>query len=268
VFNVTGVDENTHPRPTEGALDVGGGLSPSVLIVDEDQALQGLIGDFLQQHGLRVYCASNGAGVDAMLAVRPVDVVVLDVMLRGEDGLSICRRLAARTHGRPAILILSAAADTTDRIVGLELGADDYVSKPANPRELLARIRALRRRFNAPTSSTVEGGANDDGGYEFSGWTLSVWTHELKTPDGEPVPLTSSEFALLRAFLEHPRRVLTRDQLLNLVRGRESFSFDRAVDVQVSRLRRKLIGADPREGDLVRTVRNEGYMFVSAVRKT
>jgi two-component system OmpR family response regulator len=267
VFSVTGVDESVQPRPENGALGVGGGLTPSVLIVDDDQTLQGIIGDFLERHGLRVYRAANGAAVDAMLAVCSVDVVVLDVMLRGEDGLSICRRLAARTEGRPAILILSAAADTTDRIVGLELGADDYVSKPANPRELLARIRALRRRIALPMPATNDGGGGDDGVYAFSGWTLSVWTHELRTPEGQSVALTSSEFALLRAFLEHPRRVLTRDQLLNLVRGRESFSFDRAVDVQVSRLRRKLIGADRRDGDLVRTVRNEGYMFISAVKK-
>ncbi|HUO22537.1 MAG TPA: response regulator [Caulobacteraceae bacterium] len=265
---MTGVDESVHPRPEDGALGLGAALSPSVLIVDDDRTLQGLISDFLQRHGITVYCAASGAGVDALLAVRPVDVVLLDVMLPGEDGLSICRRLAARTEARPAILILSEAADETDRIVGLELGADDYVSKPANLRELLARIRALRRRFTPPATGASLPAGSDDGLYEFSGWTLSVWTHELKTPDGDPVALTSSEFSLLRAFLEHPRRVLTRDQLLNLVRGRESFSFDRAVDVQVSRLRRKLLSADGREGDLVRTVRNEGYMFVSPVKKS
>jgi two-component system OmpR family response regulator len=264
---VTGVDERPHPKPGGGADGVDLSPAPTVLIVDDDESLQGLIADFLERHGLKVFQASDGSSVDAIVDGHTVDVVVLDVMLPGEDGLSICKRLAGRQEARPAILILSAAGDDTDRIVGLELGADDYMSKPANPRELLARIRALRRRLSTSAHFTDQAPAPGDEGYEFSGWTLSVWTHELKAPDGAPVPLTTSEFALLRAFLDHPRRVLTRDQLLHLVRGREAFAFDRAVDVQVSRLRRKLTAAHRAEGDLVRTVRNEGYMFIAVVKR-
>lgn len=264
---MTGVDERPHPKPGGGADGVDLSPAPTVLIVDDDETLQGLIADFLERHGLKVFRAVDGASVDAIVDRNAVDVVVLDVMLPGEDGLSICKRLAGRHRARPAILILSAAGDDTDRIVGLELGADDYMSKPANPRELLARIRALRRRLSASPNTTDPARASTDEGYEFSGWTLSVWTHELKAPDGAPVLLSTSEFALLRAFLDHPRRVLTRDHLLHLVRGREAFTFDRAVDVQVSRLRRKLTEGRRVEGDLVRTVRNEGYMFVSAVKR-
>jgi two-component system OmpR family response regulator len=264
---VTSIDSRVFPRVEGPAAGVELRPSPTVLIVDDDETLQGLIGDFLERHGIRVLTAPDGTDIDLMIDSHAVNVVILEVMLPGEDGLSICRRLAARSESRPAILMLSAVADDTDRIVGLEIGADDYLSKPANPRELLARIRALLRRCSPALVTSGADMASADGAYEFSGWSLSVWTHELKTPDGAPVALTTSEFSLLRAFLDHPRRVLTRDQLLNLVRGRESFAFDRAVDVQVSRLRRKFMAADPERGDLVRTVRNEGYMFVSAVKK-
>lgn len=263
---MTSIDSRVFPKAEGLAVGVELRPAPTVLIVDDDETLQGLIGDFLERHGIRVLAAADGADVELLIDSHAVDVVVLDIMLPGEDGLSICRRLVARGETRPSILMLSAAGDDTDRIVGLEIGADDYLSKPANPRELLARIRALLRRFS-PSASPKTDAPSTEGAYEFSGWSLSVWTHELKTPDGAPVALTTSEFSLLRAFLDHPRRVLTRDHLLNLVRGRESFSFDRAVDVQVSRLRRKFMAADPEHGDLVRTVRNEGYMFVSAVKK-
>jgi two-component system OmpR family response regulator len=207
--------------------------------------------------------AGDGAEADAALARQSVDVVILDVMLPGEDGLSICRRLTGGEEARPAVIMLSAAGEDTDRIVGLELGADDYLPKPANPRELLARIRALMRR-SIPAAADP---ATPYIGYEFSGWTLSIWARELQTPDGVIVPLTGSEFALLRTFVEHPREVLNRDRVLSLVRGRSSFAFDRAVDLQLSRLRRKLTAAHGEAGNLFRTVRNEGYIFVSAVRR-
>jgi two-component system OmpR family response regulator len=238
--------------------------TPVVLLVDDDETLRQLIADFLEKHGMEVLPAADGPAADAILAKQAVDVVVLDVMLPGEDGLSICRRLTSREDGsRPAVIMLSAAGEDTDRIVGLELGADDYLPKPANPRELLARIRALMRR-SAPAAA--ESGAPHIG-YEFSGWTLSIWARELQTPDGVIVPLTGSEFALLRTFVEHPREVLNRDRVLQLMRGKSTFAFDRAVDLQLSRLRRKLTAAYGEAGNLFRTVRNEGYIFVSAVRR-
>ena len=236
--------------------------APVVLLVDDDEKLRQLVAEFLEKHGMEVLPAADGETADALLAKNQVDVVVLDVMLPGEDGLSICRRLTAREEGRPAIIMLSAAGEDTDRIVGLELGADDYLPKPANPRELLARIRALLRRHVPPPEPTTP-----YVGYEFSGWTLSIWARELQTPDGVVVPLTGSEFALLRTFVEHPREVLNRDRVLSLVRGKSSFAFDRAVDLQLSRLRRKLTAANGEAGNLFRTVRNEGYIFVSAVRR-
>ncbi len=210
-----------------------------------------------------VLTAANGEGADAVLNRQTVDVVILDVMMPGEDGLSICRRITGTEGPRPAVIMLSAAGEDTDRIVGLELGADDYLPKPANPRELLARIRALLRR----SVVAVPEPATPYLGYEFSGWTLSIWARELQTPDGVVVPLTGSEFALLRTFVEHPREVLDRDRVLSLVRGKSTFAFDRAVDLQLSRLRRKLTAAHGEAGNLFRTVRNEGYIFVSAVRR-
>lgn len=238
--------------------------APVVLLVDDDESLRQLMAEFLEKHGMTTLEAADGKSADAVLAAQAVDVVVLDVMMPGEDGLSICRRLSDREEGRPAIIMLSAAGEDTDRIVGLELGADDYLPKPANPRELLARIRALLRR---PVTSSADAAAPPPIGYEFSGWTLSIWARELQTPDGVIVPLTGGEFALLRTFVEHPREVLDRDRILNLMRGRTSFAFDRAVDLQLSRLRRKLTAAHGEAGNLFRTVRNEGYIFVSSVRR-
>jgi two-component system OmpR family response regulator len=236
----------------------------TVLLVDDDEKLRQLVAEFLEKHGMDVLCAEDGKSADALLAQHAVDVVILDVMLPGEDGLSICRRLTGGDEARPAVIILSAAGEDTDRIVGLELGADDYLPKPANPRELLARIRALIRRSVAPHQTEP---SLPLVGYEFAGWTLSVWARELQTPDGVIVPLTGGEFALLRTFVEHPREVLNRDKVLNLVRGRSSFAFDRAVDLQLSRLRRKLTAAYGEAGNLFRTVRNEGYIFVASVRR-
>jgi two-component system OmpR family response regulator len=201
--------------------------------------------------------------MDDVLAERRVDLVVLDLMMPGEDGLSVCRRLAAAS--KTPIVMLSAAGEETDRIVGLEVGADDYISKPCSPRELLARIRAVLRR--AADRESAPGAAKQDRElYEFGGWRLDMLRRELRSPDRVLVNLSSGEFALLRAFLEHPQRVLTRDQLLDFARGRDAFAYDRAVDVQVSRLRRKLEAATG-GGDLIKTVRNEGYIFAAAVRR-
>jgi two-component system OmpR family response regulator len=186
---------------------------------------------------------------------------VLDIMLPGEDGLAICRRLSAADG--PAIIMLSAMGEETDRIVGLELGADDYLPKPCNPRELLARVRAVLRRRHEPRVSDERLAA----ACEFAGWRLDLVRHELRSPQGVVVNLSSGEFSLLRAFVERPQRVLTRDQLLEFARGPQSDAFDRAIDVQISRLRRKLEDGGGGQ-ELIRTVRNEGYMFMPKVSRT
>jgi two-component system OmpR family response regulator len=201
--------------------------------------------------------------MDEILADRRVDLIVLDLMMPGEDGLSVCRRL--RASGKTPVVMLSAAGEETDRIVGLEVGADDYIPKPCSPRELLARIRAVLRRAEGQTDAPAADRGERDL-YEFAGWRLDMMRRELRSSDGVLVNLSSGEFALLRAFLEHPQRVLTRDQLLDYARGRDAFAYDRAVDVQVSRLRRKLESATG-GSDLIKTVRNEGYVFAAAVRR-
>ncbi|MGE3303487.1 MAG: response regulator [Hyphomonadaceae bacterium] len=234
----------------------------SILIVDDDPELRRLIGEFLTRHGYEVALASDGAEMDAVLARSGVDLIVLDLMLPGEDGLAICRRLAA--EGKIPVVMLSAAGEETDRIVGLEVGADDYLPKPCSPRELLARIRAVLRRADARGEPEER---SERENFEFAGWRLDMLRRELRSPDGVLVNLSSGEFALLRAFIERPQRVLTRDQLLDFARGRDAFAYDRAIDVQVSRLRRKLEAATG-GGDLIKTVRNEGYVFAAPVRRS
>lgn len=231
-----------------------------ILIVDDDPGIRDVVSEFLGRHGYAVRTAADGREMDAVLARGAADLVVLDVMLPGEDGLAICRRLAGPEG--PAIIVLSAMGEDTDRIVGLELGADDYVSKPCNPRDLLARIRAVMRRRQEPRAGDGALGA----ACEFSGWRLDLVRHELRSPQGVVVNLSSGEFSLLRAFVEHPQRVLSRDQLLEFARGPASDAFDRAIDVQISRLRRKLDEGDGPE--LIRTVRNEGYMFTPKVNRS
>lgn len=225
-----------------------------LLVVDDDQELRGLIVDFLRSSGFVVDEAADGAGLDrAMAAVRP-DLIVLDQMMPGEDGLSILRRL--RGAGAPAIIMLSAMGEETDRIVGLEVGADDYLPKPCNPRELLARVRAVLRR-GTPTSGE-EGQTSKL--RRFGNWALDIVQRQLSRAGATSVSLTDAEFRTLTAFLDRPQRVLTRDQLIEHARGLGSDVFDRAIDVTISRLRKKLAPEDP-----IRTVRNEGYMFTLKV---
>jgi two-component system, OmpR family, response regulator len=231
-----------------------------ILMVDDDPGIRDVVSEFLGRHGYTVETASDARTMEQVLARGPVDLVVLDVMLPGEDGLAICRRLAAQDG--PAIIMLSAMGEETDRIVGLELGADDYLPKPCNPRELLARIRAVLRRRQEPRVSEEKMAA----ACEFAGWRLDLVRRELRSPQSVVVNLSSGEFSLLRAFVERPQRVLTRDQLLDLARGRDSDAYDRAIDVQISRLRRKL--DDGGGGELIRTIRSEGYMFTSKVVRT
>ncbi len=230
-----------------------------ILMVDDDPGIRDVVSDFLGRHGYQVETAADGREMDEALDRGPVDLIVLDIMLPGEDGLAICRRLAG-ADSIPPIIMLSAMGEDTDRIVGLEVGADDYVSKPCNPRELLARVRAVLRRTEQRPS-----GPPATAGCEFAGWRLDLVKRELRSAHGVVVHLSSGEFGLLRAFVEHPQRVLTRDQLLELARGPASEAFDRAIDVQISRLRRKL--DDGGGQDLIRTIRNEGYMFTAKVKR-
>ena len=235
--------------------------SPHILIVDDDREIRDLTGRYLRKHGFRVDGAPDAKAMDRLLRDGRFDLVVLDLMLPGEDGLSICRRLRAST--RIPILMLTAVAEDTDRIIGLEIGADDYLTKPFNPRELLARIRAVLRRSEGqgPAADPVEGIMT------FAGWRLDPARRELRDPDGVLVELTAGEFGLLAALVERPRRVLSRDRLLDLTRGRDAQPFDRSIDVQVSRLRRK-IEADPKNPELIKTVRSGGYIFtLPVVRK-
>lgn len=230
-----------------------------ILMVDDDPGIRDVVSDFLGRHGYAVQTAGDAREMEQVLERGPVDLIVLDVMLPGEDGLAICRRLAVGEG--PPIIMLSAMGEDTDRIVGLELGADDYLAKPCNPRELLARVRAVLRRAEQRGASSSIGA-----GCEFAGWRLDLVRRELRSPQGVVVNLSSGEFSLLRAFVERPQRVLTRDQLLEFARGPDSDAFDRAIDVQISRLRRKL--DDGGGQDLIRTIRNEGYMFSAKVKRT
>jgi len=225
-----------------------------ILIVDDDPGIRDVIADFLTRHGYRVDQASDARSMDLAMQRNPADLIVLDVMMPGEDGLSICRRLSGAAGG-PGIVMLSAMGEETDRIVGLELGADDYLPKPCNPRELLARVRAVLRRRQEPRPNDDQVGA----ACTFAGWRLDLVRRELRSPQGVIVNLSSGEFSLLRAFVERPQRVLTRDQLLDLARGPDTEAYDRAIDVQISRLRRKL--DDDSGVEIIRTIRSEGYMF-------
>ena len=244
-----------------------------VAVVEDDHEIRELVADYLGRDGFEVAAYPNGGAFDkGMSAFRP-DVVVLDLMMPGEDGLSICRRISPSVP----VLVLSAKGEELDRIIGLEVGADDYLPKPCNPRELVARIRAVLRRRDrmppapapaAPVASTaVEGGTlgSDREILVFDGWTLDVDGHCLSDASQREVPLSSGEFALLTAFVRRPHRVLSRDQLLDWTRGDASDAFDRAIDVQLSRLRKKL--ADRGARGLIKTIRGDGYLFSAEVRR-
>jgi two-component system OmpR family response regulator len=235
--------------------------TPHILVVDDDPKIRRGLGTFLTEQGVRVTLAGDGREMDAKLAASKIDVVVLDVMMPGEDGLSILRRL--RSDSKVPVILLTAVAGETDRIVGLELGAEDYVCKPFSPRELLARIRVVLRRSENDDSEKVSR-EKVPTRLTFSGWAFDIRARTLVSPAGVLVDLTSGEFDLLQAFVEHPNRVLNRDQLLDLARGRASLTVDRAIDVQVMRLRRK-IESDAQNPKIIKTVRNSGYIFTPEV---
>ncbi|MEN9717580.1 MAG: hypothetical protein RIQ99_458 [Pseudomonadota bacterium] len=230
-----------------------------ILLVDDEQALRQPLAEYLSRQGFAVTQAASAAQARSLLRDETPDLVLLDIMMPGEDGLSLCRHLS-ETRAIPTIM-LTAKGEAMDRIVGLEIGADDYVVKPFEPRELVARIRSvLRRTAKGPTTPP------DDEILEFEGWQLDPLKRRLSDPDGAMVSISSAEFRLLMAFLDHPRQVLDRDRLLDMVQGREAHLFDRAVDNQVSRLRRK-IEADSRNPTLIQTVWGGGYILAADVRR-
>ena len=235
-----------------------------LLIVDDDREIRDLVARFLTQHGYRVFSARDAVAMEEVLKTTRVDLLILDLMLPGKSGLEICRELRARSN--MPILVLTAMGDQTDRIVGLEMGADDYLAKPFSPRELLARIRAILRRVGAP-AQTGSAAMPPPKMIKFAGWRLDLGRRRLEAPDGVIVDLTTGEYELLMAFAEHPQRVMTRNQLLDLARGRDAAPFDRSIDVQVSRIRRK-IEADPKSPSMIITVRGDGYMFTPDVEMT
>ncbi|MET3712552.1 two-component system OmpR family response regulator [Sphingomonas trueperi] len=233
-------------------------LETRILIVDDDPGIRELTAAFLAQHGYVVDTAEDATTMRAAVAANSYALVVLDLMMPGEDGLSILRTMDRQAG--PAVILHSVLSEDIDRIVGLEMGADDYIAKPANPRELLARIRSVLRRAVATPAAT---GTLERSYLRFAGWRLDPVGRQLYDPEGVLINLSDGEFRLLLALVERPRRVLTRDALLDYSRGAHAEHFDRAIDVQMSRLRKKLARSDADE--LIRTIRNEGYMFIAEV---
>lgn len=233
-----------------------------LLLVDDDRPMLGLLRDYLEASGYRVSTAANGREMRQVLAGHRIDLVVLDLMLPGEDGLSLCRDLRARGEDHIPVLMLTARGDEADRVLGLEMGADDYLAKPFATRELLARIRAvLRRTRMLPPNLRQAPGAKE---LAFGDWRLDTTARHLLDALGTVVPLTGGEYRLLMVLIEHPQRVLTRDQLLNLTQGRDADPLDRSIDLLISRLRRRLRD-ESREPRYIKTVRSEGYVFCAEV---
>jgi two-component system OmpR family response regulator len=232
-----------------------------ILIVDDDREISSLLAEYLEKNGYRTSTAGDGNAMWKVLDQARIDLVVLDLNLPGDDGLTLCRNLRARSS--LPVIMLTARGEPVDRILGLEMGADDYVPKPFEPRELFARIRSVLRRTHSlpprledPASSQVR----------FAGWTMDFTARHLLSPDGVVVALSGAEFRLLKIFIDHANRVLSRDQLLNLTQGRDADPFDRSIDLQISRLRQKL-GEDARSPQIIKTVRNEGYVLATSVSK-
>lgn len=233
---------------------------PHLLLVDDEASIRDPLGKYLERQGFRVTDAGDASMARSALLAYDIDLVLLDIMMPGEDGLSLCRHIAA--NDGPPVILLTAKSEETDRIVGLEIGADDYVVKPFSPRELVARIKVVLRRI----SSGGPKGAVTGETYNFAGWTLNSTEQILHAPDGVLVPLSSGEYRMLEALVARAGQVLTRDQLLDLTRGREGGPFDRAIDNQVSRLRRK-IEIDPKDPHHIKTIWGGGYRFSTEVKR-
>ncbi|MDB5840121.1 MAG: response regulator, partial [Herminiimonas sp.] len=224
-----------------------------ILVVDDDHEIRSLLAEYLETNGYKALTAQNGAAMASALEEGRVDLIVLDLNLPGEDGLTLCRNLRARST--LPVIMLTARGQPLDRILGLEMGADDYLSKPFEPRELLARIRSVLRRSQAAPSA--HSGGMPPQRLRFAGWTLDLAARHLVSPDGLAIMLSGAELRMLKVFLDHPNRVLNRDQLLNLTQGRDADPFDRSIDIQISRLRQKL-NEDARSPQIIKTVRNGG----------
>ncbi|MDR3535444.1 MAG: response regulator [Acetobacteraceae bacterium] len=233
---------------------------PHILIVDDHREIRELVGRALSQEGFRITAAADGKAMRKALADSRIDLILLDLMLPGEDGLSLCR--AIRTDSSIPIIMLTAKGEEVDRVIGLEMGADDYLPKPFGSRELIARIRAVLRRSHMEPVRSEQG--QQPKRYQFDRWLLNTESRELLGEDGVTVPLSTGEYELLLALVERPQRVLNRDQLLDLTRGRAATAFDRSIDTQVSRLRKKL-ERDPAEPQVIKTIWGGGYMFTPAV---
>jgi two-component system OmpR family response regulator len=230
-----------------------------ILVVDDDNEIRTLLAEYLDANGFHTHTATNGADMKKTLQEAQIDLIVLDLTLPGEDGLTLCRNLRAQSD--IPVIMLTARGEPVDRILGLEMGADDYLAKPFEPRELFARIRSVLRRTQALPPNM---GAPDARALQFSGWTLDTVARHLVSKDNVIVALSGAEFRLLKVFMDHPNRVLNRDQLLTLTQGRESDPFDRSIDLQISRLRQKM-GDDARTPQIIKTIRNEGYVLAVTV---
>jgi DNA-binding response OmpR family regulator len=235
-------------------------MAERILVVDDEEDIRDLLTSYLSGFGFEVASAPDGIAMRAELARAAVDLVLLDLGLPGEDGLSLARELRAQPHA-PGIIIVTGRGQPVDRIVGLELGADDYVAKPFDLRELVARVRSVLRRLKA--DHVPEPAARCER-FCFAGWRIDLSSRTLTRPDGTEVPLTTGEFDLLTAFVQNPNRALTRDCLMEIMHHREAGPFDRAIDVQVGRLRRK-IEHDPGDPELIKSVRGVGYLFAARV---
>lgn len=235
-------------------------MAERILVVDDEEDIRDLLANYLSGFGFAVATASDGNSMRAEMARDPADLVLLDLGLPGEDGLSLARELRARTPS-PGIVIVTGRGQPVDRIIGLELGADDYVAKPFDLRELVARVRSVLRRVRTDAAAAAQVASDR---FDFAGWRIDLSSRSLSRPDGAEVPLTTGEFDLLTAFVQHPNKALSRDQLMEIIHGREAGPFDRAIDVQVGRLRRK-IERDPAEPELIKSVRGIGYMLAARV---
>ena len=238
--------------------------STHILIVDDDQGIRELLCEFLQQHGFEVHVAKNGDQMRANLNAHPIDLIILDIMMPGEDGMTLCK--AVRQSSQVPIIMLTAVTEDIEHILALEIGADDFINKPFNPRTLLARIKAVLRRAQGEPGAEHEDDHNHKS-YSFAGWTFDAITRRLISPDQLDISLSSGEFSLLQTFLDHPEHVLSRDFLLDTTKHREASPYDRSIDIQISRLRQK-IEADPKNPQLIKTVRGGGYVLAASVKRS
>lgn len=237
-------------------------ILPHILVVDDDHEIRTLLAEYLEANGLRVHTARNGVEMRHLLTHANINLVVLDLTLPGDDGLTVCRNLRAdSTYSRIPVIMLTARGEALDRIIGLEMGADDYLSKPFEPRELFARIRSVLRRTH---SESVPSKLSETKNIQFSGLTLDVVARHVVNQVGVVIALSGAEYRMLKAFLDRPNHILSRDQLMTLMQGREAEPFDRSIDLQISRLRQKL-GDDARMPQIIKTIRNEGYVLATKV---